>query len=1092
MTRLIRGSKSVVSLGLAGGLLWMLPCLAAEHHGQVTFGGLPVPGVTVTAAQGDRKFTAITDQQGVYTFPELPDGNAATGWTVRIEMLGFAPVQREIAVGPDAPSTTWELKMLALGDIHTEAVASAPPPLPTTTPAVAPPATASKGRGKKSTPPAVAANTPGAFQRADVNASTAVPAGASTNNSQSSASSNTAASPNPTLNGDLAQRAADGFLVNGSTVNGASSPFALNPAFGNNRRGAASLYNGNIGLTFDNSVFDARSFSLTGQDTAKPSYSRFQGMASFGGPFRIPHLVRNGPMFTLSYQWVRNRNASTTPGLMPTAAERDGDFSQALNTLGQPVQLYDPKTGLPFPGNVIPASRISPQALSLLNLYPLPNFTGSGSYNYQIPLVGATHQDSLQSRLNKQLGRKDQLNGMFAFQSMRSDNPNLFGFLDTSDTLGINSNLNWRHTFTPRFYGTLGFQFSRFSLRTTPFFDQRENIAGNAGIAGNNQDPVNWGPPTLAFSSGIASLTDAQAASDHNQTSAVSYSILWIRSRHNLTFGGDFRRQQFNYLSQQDPRGTFNFTGAATQAISNGAPVVGTGSDFADFLLGVPDTSSIAFGNADKYFRESAYDGYFTDDWRVSSGLTINAGIRWEYAAPITELYGRLVNLDVAPGFSAVAPVVANDPIGSITGRRYPDSLMQPDKSAFEPRVGLSWRPFPASSMIIRAGYGIYYNTSVYQSIAAQMAQQPPLSKSLSVQNSASDPLTLANGFNASPSITPNTFAIDPNFRIGYAHNWQASVQRDLPWSLQMTATYLGIKGTRGVQEFLPNTYPEGAVNPCPTCPSGFVYMTSNGNSTREAAQLQLRRRLRNGFTATLQYTFSKSIDDVAALGGQGAYMPTQTQSSQSTVAAQPTAFSPASALTAQNWLDLSGERGLSNFDQRHLLSVQAQYTTGMGVRGGTLLSGWKGALFKEWTIATQITAGTGLPLTPTYFAAVSGTGVTGTIRPEYTGAPVYADAHGLFLNPAAYIAPAPGEWGNAGRNSITGPAQFSLNGSFGRTFRLSDRLSGDLRIDATNALNHVTFTNWNTIVNSAQFGLPNATSANPMRSLQTTFRVRF
>ena len=112
------------------------------------------------------------------------------------------------------------------------------------------------------------------------------------------------------------------------------------------------------------------------------------------------------------------------------------------------------------------------------------------------------------------------------------------------------------------------------------------------------------------------------------------------------------------------------------------------------------------------------------------------------------------------------------------------------------------------------------------------------------------------------PGITPDTFAIDPNFRVGYAQNWQASVQRDLPGSLQLTATYLGIKGTRGMQEFLPNTYPVGAANPCPVVLLGFAYLTSNGNSTREAGQVQLRRRLHNGLTATLQYTFSKSIDD--------------------------------------------------------------------------------------------------------------------------------------------------------------------------------------------------------------------------------------
>jgi trimeric autotransporter adhesin len=160
-----------------------------------------------------------------------------------------------------------------------------------------------------------------------------------------------------------------------------------------------------------------------------------------------------------------------------------------------------------------------------------------------------------------------------------------------------------------------------------------------------------------------------------------------------------------------------------------------------------------------------------------------------------------------------------------------------------------------------------------------------------------------------------------------------------------------------------------------------------------------------------------------------------------------------------------------------------------MGVGGGTLLSGWKGTLFKDWTLVSQINAGTGLPLTPIFLSAVNGTGVTGSIRPDYTGAPIYSTSPGVFLNSASYTIPI-GNWGNAGRNSITGPSQFSLNASLGRTFRLNDRFSLDLRVDSTNALNHVTYPSWNTIVNSAQFGLPIA--ANPMRSMQTILRVRF
>jgi hypothetical protein len=1032
MYRIIQLVVALATLALSG------VAAASEYHGQVTFGGLPAPGATVTAIQGSKRSVTITDQQGLYSLPDLTDGK----WTIEVQMTGFSMIKQDVVIGPNAPAAKWELKLLPLDQIKAEIVgARHGVPLQ---PAAGGGRVAPEAESEQPKPPGT--NAPEKEPSQD----------------------------------DLSERAADGFLINGSVVNGATSPFAQPFAFGNNRNGARGLYNGGIGFIFDNSALDARPFSLSGQNTPKPAYNRITGMATLGGPLRIPHFLPRGPFFFVAYQWTRSVNDTTQSALVPDLAERGGDFSQALNALGHPVQIFNPATGMPFSGNVIPQTQISSQARALLNIYPLPSFGGDSRYNYQIAIIDNTHQDALQSRFIQLFNAKDQLYGGFAFQSTRTASPNLFGFLDTTDALGINTSINWSHRLSQGVFLNLGYRFSRIATRSTPYWEDRENVSGEAGISGNNQDAANWGPPSLAFASGIAGLTDAQSSFDRNRTDAWSYSMLWNRNRHNITFGGDIRRQQFNYLSQQDPRGMFTFTGAATQGSANGA-VVG-GSDFADFLLGIPDTSSIAFGNADKYFRESVYDIYITDDWRISPSFTLNTGFRWGYGAPITELYGRLVNLDIAPGFAAVAPVVESDPVGALTGKRYPDSLILPDKRGLEPRVGIAWRPILGSSLLVRAGYGIYDDTSVYQTIAQQMAQQAPLSKSLSVQNTPACPLTLANGFNACPSITPDTYAVDPNFRIGYAQNWQLSVQRDLPGSLQLTATYLGIKGTRGMQEFLPNTFPAGAVNPCPSCPAGFAYLASNGNSTRESGQVQLRRRLHNGLTATVRYTFSKSIDDDSALGGQGASAVTQNTPSSG--------GSPSAPTIAQNWLDLSAERGLSTFDQRHLLNVQVQYTTGMGLGGKTLLSGPKGTLFKEWTCLTQITVGSGLPETPVYLAAVPGTGVTGSIRPDYTGAPLYSAPAGLYLNPAAYTAPPAGQWGNAGRDSIIGPGQFTLNTSMGRTFRLNGRFNLDLRIDSTNVLNHATFTSWYTTVTSTQFGLPAA--ANAMRSMQTTLRVRF
>jgi hypothetical protein len=160
-----------------------------------------------------------------------------------------------------------------------------------------------------------------------------------------------------------------------------------------------------------------------------------------------------------------------------------------------------------------------------------------------------------------------------------------------------------------------------------------------------------------------------------------------------------------------------------------------------------------------------------------------------------------------------------------------------------------------------------------------------------------------------------------------------------------------------------------------------------------------------------------------------------------------------------------------------------------MGVAGGALVDGWQGSLLKGWTFTSQLTAGSGLPLTPYYLTTTPGTGFTGAIRASLTGeSPDAPD--GYYLNPAAYATPAPGQWGNAGRNSARGPAQFGLNAGIMRTFPWGNRLQLDWRIDAANVLNTVTYSSVNTLVGSPQFGLPSA--ANHMRRVQTSLRARF
>ncbi len=847
---------------------------------------------------------------------------------------------------------------------------------------------------------------------------------------------------------DLVKAEDDPDIINGSSINGAASVFAQARAFGNNRPRVNPIYTGALNAVLGNSAWNARPFSFGDAARPDPSYGDVQLGVGVTGPLKIPWLVTYGPQTTVGYQHGVQHNATTQSAFMPTLAERAGDFS------GFAGVVRDPLTGLPFPGNRIPLSRISPQAAALLAYYPPPNTTADGA-NFQAPLVSRTTRDHVQTSMSRSMTRTTTLGGTFAFDRTLTDSTNLFGFSDRSRQSSINAGLTWRRTFSTRLQVRVQYAFTRMSTTVSPFFAGRTNVSGEAGIMGNSQDAVDWGPPTLSFPD-VAGLNDVEYERSAARSHAGGAEVSLRSGRHDLTFGGDVRWNHDDVSSQPDPRGTLSFTGAAT------------GNAFADFLLGLPTTSAIAFGNTDARLRGASYDAYLKDDFRIAAGLTVNLGVRWEYEAPVTEASGRLVNLDVAPDFAATEPVLASRPTGPLTGTRYPASFVRPDRLGLEPRLAASWRPSLGSSLVIRASYGLYRNLGVYQPLALLLAQQPPFSKTLSVESTPDAPLALDNPFPSALSNT-NTFAVDPDFRPGGVQQWQVSAQRDLPGSLTVLASYDGAKGRHLMQAFLPNTYPAGADNPCPACHAGFVYVTSNGSSLRHTAQFTLRRRLHSGLTASVQYTLSKSTDDAATFSSR--------------------TIAPGSLAVAQDWLDLGAERGPSSFDQRHVVAVQVQYTTGQGIAGGTLIDGLWGRLFKDWTITGDLTRGSGLPFTPVSFAAVGGTGIVG-VRPALTGVSPAPVAPGSFANAAAYAAPPDGQWGNAGRNSIRGPSQFSLDATVARVFRLHGRMNVECRVAVTNLLNHVTFSRIDTVITSPQFGLP--TSANAMRRLQISMRLGF
>jgi hypothetical protein len=712
-------------------------------------------------------------------------------------------------------------------------------------------------------------------------------------------------------------------------------------------------------------------------------------------------------------------------------------------------EIIDPETGLPFPGNQIPADRISGQAAALLAYYPLPN-TDSLGRNYQTSIASSTRTNGFTFSTGRSIiNNRNNVTGTTSYNRTSSHNSSLFGFTDRTTGSNLGFSGTWTNRMSPFLQTRVQHSFQRSTSNTLPFFANVRNVSGDANIAGNDQDSLNWGPPAVNFVSGISALNDASFQSRRAIRNNTTVDTNWTRGRHNFQFGGVMTANDIESISQANSRGQFLFTGGATH------------SDLADFLLGLPQSSSLALGDPNQGFRVWSYAAYVQDDFRVKPFLTLNLGLRWEYEPPVSEVLNRLVNLDIAPGFTAVAPVLASQPVGPLTGQRYPSTLVRRDIDGFQPRLAMAWRPILGSSLLVKGGYDLTRSSGVAERLANLMSRQPPLVATGNAVSTPENLLSLADGFAAAGDIVQNTFAVDPDFRVPVAQNWQIFVQRDVPASMTVAASYIGTHGSNLTQQFFPNTYPTGAENPCPTCPSGFRFVTSHGSSQRDAMRLEWRRRQRNGLTASAQYTLSKATDDSSGFTDVGG------------------------ASTAQNWLDLKGERGPSSFDQRHVFGAQVTYNTGVGLRGGAFLSGFKGKLVRGWTIDTRLTTGSGRPFTPIVIPATSS---RPAVRASLTGASLDAPG-GYFANPAAYTAPAAGTFGNAGRNSARGPATFSLDGSLQRSFPRG-RLNFDLRIDANNLLNRVVYISVVDLINSAQFGLP--LNVGNMRTITTRLNVRF
>jgi hypothetical protein len=1093
-------------------------------HGVVKAGNMPIPGAAVSAvnAATQEQFSTSTDVDGSYSLRVPADGH----YRVQVQMAAFAGSAQQIlldATHPDVPAN-FELVLQS----RTREAGSEPR------------RAAAGGRGFQnlSVSQNGAGQDAGGGSMSDVVPSGMPVPGIDPNSATESVavSGNTSNSFNSMSADELQQRFNDARQQGGGFGGGLGGPGGGQGGgggFGGGGGGGGPMIFGRRGFDSNrphgslyygvgDAALNASPYSLTGQPTLKPAYLQNSFGGSVGGPLNIPKIYQGGnkTFYFINYNGKRSENPFDQFSTVPTLLERQGNFSQTTYTTGAeaglPVQIFNPLTNTAYPNNTIP--QINPAAQALLRYIPLPNLPGNYQ-NFHFVTSANSDSDDLNIRLNRTFGAapagrrrgggrnapRNNLTFGFHYHESSANLTNAFPSVGGSTSVrSFDVPVSYTRSIG-KLTNVVRADFNRSRTRSQNLYAFSNDITGGLGIAGVSQNPFDWGLPNLSFTN-FASLQDTTPQLTRNQTYTFSDNVIWNRGKHTWRWGGDYRRVQVNTESDSNPRGSFIFTGLNTSQIgSGGGQVSGTGYDFADFLVGLPQQTSEQFGQSD-HFRGNFWDLFAQDEWKMRANLTLNLGVRYEYVSPLTEINNRIANLDLSPG--VLNPALGVPEVTAILpgqagpyGGGLPDSLVRPDRNNFAPRVGFAWKPF--SQTVVRGGYGINYNTGAYQGIAQQLAFQPPFSTTSTNIQTAPGELTLQNGFPA-PSGLTNDYAVNPNYRLGYVQIRNLDIQQQIRPTLLLNVDYTGTKGTDLDLLEAPNRTATAIRIPGV---QAFTYESSVADSEANAASVRLRKRLARGISMGGIYTFSKALDDASSIGAgatSGANTPGLGAGGTGAGGggggggggASSSSTAASASNVAQNAFNLSAERGLSSFNQTHKFTADYLWELPFGHDKRWLAgnSPWR-AVLGDWQWSGDWTIASGLPFTPRVLGSVADVnrGTNGTLRADVVPGQSLSlpnPSIGEWFNTAAFVTPPSGQYGDARRNSIIGPGSKMFDMAFTKIFPIKEARVLEFRAQATNIFNIPNYSAIDTTVNSPTFG--RVTSIGAMRQFTMTSRFRF
>jgi hypothetical protein len=848
-----------------------------------------------------------------------------------------------------------------------------------------------------------------------------------------------------------------------------------------------------------NSAFDARLFTSPEE---LPHFSQNQFGGTLSGPLRTDRMH-----YFVGYEGFRSAQRQSMIMTVPLASWRLGDFRG-----GAPI--YDPATTQsnpafdpskaespsnprflrqPFPNNQIPADRINPVARTVLDQFvPLPNLSGTGN-NYLDTRAQRLHSDQFNVRLDRSFSNGASAFARYSFSKEDGFTPeNLPGFGANHDNKVQNLSLTAINPLTSRFVSELRIGFQKMQLHRLGEMANGTDWVSVLGIPGVGfGGPEAYGLPRFTVQ-GQEPFGDALLCTPcryANSVYQVGEHLTWLKGNHSLKLGGDLRYFKWDMLGFFQNRGFFSFTpGFTTRTATND----GTGNALASFLLGLPAIAQRQAGLPSMNMRQTAFDAFVQDDWRVSEHLTLNLGLRYEFKTSLHDVNKVLTNLDWIDG----------KPMAYVGGQAgYPEGLAFADKNNLAPRVGIAIAPGSGKN-VLRAGYGIFYSYSDMNLWCNQVHNVPLVFPQIIQSNNFTPSI---NGFGFAPPVLGQTrvafTTLDPRAQTPLIQQASATFERQLGRNTMVQVGYMGARGRNLDRAVLVNNAPSpssaalqprrpvqtisfvpGTVLPPEFEGAGLTFpvgpinrLVNNGRSEYNAGWILAKRTFSNGLSFLANYTYARSYSDAPAFR------------------------SPAmESEVPQNSYDLAAEWARDGCDIRHRFVTSLLYKIPFTTSGGSSRRFLR-HVFGDWELAMIYQAQSGFPFTIGVVGDTANVGALLNVNPIRANTVPGQDPNlpdgerraDHWFNTDAFTTPAAFTFGNAGRNTMTGPALHKVDLALEKRIPVGGERALVFRTEAFNLFNHTNLGTPERFVNTPQFGTI-IMAATPARQIQFVLRYMF